>query len=308
MTEPPQVSDGDSAAVDVIVATRNREDDVARMLDSLRAQTMPHFRVAIVDQSDDVSRTRDLVADLEDSRFEHITDHARGKSRALNLGLRRTRASLVAFTDDDCVVDIFWLQELVSAAEMNPSAGVVFGNVVPGEHDPELQYIPGIKLRERVFDSVPNCTPWLLGMGASMLVRRAALSQVGGFDVDLGPGGTLRTGEEAELAFRMLRNGFAVVQHPAAEVVHHGARAIGDGTARRLITDASFAIAAGLGKHARARDRVAFRVFAQQLGDALRGMAIAMARRQPPFELRRTARLLEGFVAGLRAGPSVPAL
>ncbi len=79
------------------------------MLPTLAAQSLPSFRVLIMDQSDDVALAGELVAALDDDRFLHVPHTRRGKSKALNDGLRQSSAPFVAFTDDDCELPSDWL-------------------------------------------------------------------------------------------------------------------------------------------------------------------------------------------------------
>ena len=57
--------------LDVVIATRNRHDDLPRALRSLTEQSDAEIRVTIVDQSDDPSANVVAVVALDDERFRH---------------------------------------------------------------------------------------------------------------------------------------------------------------------------------------------------------------------------------------------
>lgn len=299
---------GSGAAIDVLVPTRDRPEDLARCLGSLAAQDIDELRCLVIDQSDEPDVNRRLIDELADPRIEHLVDHSRGKSRALNLGLRATTAPVVAFTDDDCTMAPDWLARGRRSLD-RPNVGVVFGLVTAAPHDPAAVYIPEVS-----FDGVHTVdrplfrSPGLIGMGADMFIDREVLERIGGFDEDLGPGGRLFTGEDCEIAYRALRHGFAVKQDPGLEVVHWGARPLEGHVARDLVTTAFFAIGAGYGKHARDRDVRALAVALDELGAAVAASLAALVRRRGPYHVRRITRFVQGFVAGVRSGPCVPAV
>lgn len=306
MTAEPSAADG--PVVDVLVATRDRHEDLARMLGTAVGQTHERFRLVVLDQSDDVEPNRRAVAALSDRRIEHVSDGRRGKSRALNLGLGLTDSPYVAFTDDDCELPPEWLERLLDALASRPTAGLAFGTLAPAAHEPDTHFIPSIAFSSRrVLCGPPDRAYGLIGMGANMIVRRAALDVTGLFDEDLGPGGVLHTGEECELGYRMLRSGFDVVQDPAPVVIHHGARTRAGGVASDLVNTGFFAIGGGYGKHVRRGDARALLVVVLELKVAVGAMLAALAARRPPYHLRRLRRFCAGVVAGLVRGPAWPA-
>ena len=62
------------------------------------------------------------------------------------------------------------------------------------------------------------------GIGANMAIRRSALEITGAFDEMLGAGGHFPSCEDGDMAYRMLKAGFALAHVPAAEVRHFGFR------------------------------------------------------------------------------------
>src|SRR3954454_4952353 len=126
---PPRVS--------VVMATHNRAQRLAAMLDSLREQTLPHddFEVIVVDDAstDDGATRRTLEEALPRGglalRVVH-RDRSRGPAVARNQGWHMAGAPLVAFTDDDCRAAPGWLAAAVAVADAHPGA------IVQGRTDP----------------------------------------------------------------------------------------------------------------------------------------------------------------------------
>lgn len=293
--------------VDVLVATRNRPDDLRRMLATVTSQTHEDFTLLVLDQSDDVGPNREAVADLGDERIVHVSQPDRGKSKALNDGLRRTDSAFVAFTDDDCELRSDWLEKGVSALRENEGTGMLFGTLTPFPHDETTHFVPAIDFAARRTLVGPLMrSHGLVGMGANMMIRRSALETVGMFDEDLGPGGRLHTGEEIELAYRVLRAEYDILQDPAPVIVHRGERPIAGNVATDLVNTGFFAMGAGYGKHLRARDWRAGAVAGHEILRVLGAMGSALARRRPPFHVRRLVAFTRGLLAGFVRGPGWP--
>jgi GT2 family glycosyltransferase len=293
--------------IDVVVATRNRPADLERLLPTLTAQTHRAFRALIVDQSDDPDPARRSVAACRDARISHLWHQAKGKSRALNLALAKTASPIVAFTDDDCTLPERWLETAVALFHRDGAIGMAFGNVTAAPHDAAEVFVPAVAFERATRLRGPLVrSHGLIGMGANMFVRRRTFEAVGHFDEDLGPGGELITGEECELAYRVLRSGFELVQTPELDVIHWGARPIAGGVAREMVTLAFFAIGAGYGKHIRKGDARAALVAAHETWLVVPLFVRALKERRRPFHLGRLGWLLKGIAVGIGRGPRIP--
>ena len=107
--------------LDVVIATRNRHDDLPRALRSLTEQSDAEIRVTIVDQSDDPSARRPRSWRSTTSA-SGIGRPRRGRSRAMNEAVTElVDADLITFTDDDCEFPPDWAASVVNAAAANPT-------------------------------------------------------------------------------------------------------------------------------------------------------------------------------------------
>lgn len=295
------------APIDVIVPTRDRPHDLPRMLGALAVQTHRDFRVLVFDQSADPGQNSASIKGLADPRFAHIVDDRRGKSLALNDGVRASTASILAFTDDDCTPAPDWLERSLTTFETHESVGLLFGNVIAYDHDDHDVFVPAREYRRATSYRGPVMrSHGVIGMGANMVVRRSALATTGLFDEDLGPGGRLRTGEDCELTYRMLRHGHVVLCDHELDVVHHGGRSIVGDVAADYVIDSYFAIGAGYGKHMRTGDVRAAAVALHELSRAGVLALASIVRRRRPFHVRRITGLVRGVIAGWRVGPNWP--
>lgn len=212
-------------AVSVLIPTRGRPDLIGQSVQAVLANDYDDFEVIVVDQSDD-DRTAVAVrrTAAADPRLRYVHTDPPGLSRAYNVGARLARASLLAFTDDDCVADPNWIASIVRAFAAEPDAEMLYGTVALPEallrHTGEVPTLP-ITRAERI---EPRGRFRLYGMGANFALKRALLERIGGFDEILGGGGPLRSSQDFDLQYRAYRAGAVVLLRPEVVVDHYGLR------------------------------------------------------------------------------------
>jgi GT2 family glycosyltransferase len=218
----------------VIVSTHDRPDRLAMCLPALLAQHYPDYEVIIVDNAPGTSATFDLVQQVADDhpRLRYVLEDAPGLSRGLNLGIRSARGAILAFTDDDVVVDIYWLLDLARAFSVTGDVTCVTGLVLPLELETPAQilfeeyggFTKGFS--RRVYDMAANhpheplfpYTAGRFGTGASMAFRADFLRSAGGFDPDL------QCGMDIAAFFQVIKRGHVLVYEPAALAYHNHRR------------------------------------------------------------------------------------
>ena len=104
----------DVPIVSVIIPTLNRKELLDNCLKSLYRMNYPtsNFEVLVVDGGSTDGTIQMLNNDFPDVRF--IIEKSKGRSGARNIGWKKAKGQIVAYTDDDCVVDENWLKILVS--------------------------------------------------------------------------------------------------------------------------------------------------------------------------------------------------
>jgi GT2 family glycosyltransferase len=214
----------DNHQISVVLATRNRADDVKEAVRTILSNDHPDFEVIVVDQSDDDLTEESLDPFAGHSRLHYFRTTRKGRSPGLNAGIREAGGALVIMTDDDCTVSSDWVRRFEAAFAEEPEIGVVFGNVVPARHDSAAGCIPAY-IRTTPFLARSLGDKWRVeGIGACMGVRRSVWQSLGGFDEMLGSGAPFMAGEDGDLALRALMAGHSIYETPAVEVEHHGMR------------------------------------------------------------------------------------
>jgi GT2 family glycosyltransferase len=232
------------AAVTVVICTRERPDDLARAIESLKAQSQKDFRVLVIDNAPTSDGTAEVVAGMRDGdlRLDYVVEPTPGLSWARNCALPHVDTDIVAWLDDDEVADQNWIAELTRAFRSVPDAAAVSGSVVPAELETWAQWwfeqygghTKGRGFAEAVFvgaDANGQSPLYPLppfGVGANMAFRTRALATMGGFDVGLGAGTPTRGGEDTLMFSQLLLAGHTVAYQPAALTRHFHRREVGE--------------------------------------------------------------------------------
>ena len=216
--------------ITVIVCTYNRSEALVKALDSLAASVLPKpisWEVLIVDNNSN-DQTREVVESFcrrYPGRFRYLFEPQPGKSHALNAGIREAQSGVLAFTDDDVIVEPSWLWNLTSALHGGGWAGAggriipVWPRATPGWLSTDDPHTMGAFV---AFDPGTEAGPLTRPpYGANMAFRREAFEKYGGFRTDLGPrpGSEIRR-EDTEFASRLLAGGERLRYEPAAVVRH----------------------------------------------------------------------------------------
>jgi glycosyltransferase involved in cell wall biosynthesis len=223
--------------VTVAVCTRNRASHLADCLDALMALDYPFdlLDIIVVDNAPVDTSTRDLVARYR--RVRYTCEPRPGLDNARNRAIAEARGDILAYTDDDVVVDAGWVRAVAQAFEEEPHAMCVTGLVVPDETDTPAQL-----LFERYGGFGRGFHRWVyragtavdavrdyggtgrFGTGANMAFRRRFFDAHGPFDPGLDVGTPANGGGDLEIFLRVLAQGHALVYEPAAMVRHRHRR------------------------------------------------------------------------------------
>jgi glycosyltransferase involved in cell wall biosynthesis len=224
--------------VSVVLCTRDREQLLRTALASVITALGPEDEVVVVDNAPRTDATATVVRELADPRLRYVLQPRPGLSVARNTGARAARGELLAFTDDDVVVDAGWVVGLSRGFTRTAGVGCVTGLVPSAELDTDAQHF-----FDRKVAWSSSCTPRLFdldgrrdegvlypysagifGTGANFAISREAFDVLGGFDEALGAGALTRGGEDLDWFVRTLTHGFVLAYEPSAVVWHRHRR------------------------------------------------------------------------------------
>jgi GT2 family glycosyltransferase len=203
MSKHPQVS--------LIIVSRDRPDDLKRVLASLRFQSHDNFEVIVVSNHDPL-----------DKRVKYVAFDQANISAARNIGVNNAAGSIVAFCDDDAIPEPEWLARLAPAFE-DGTVGIA-GGFVRGRNGISFQWT-GLETGQFGLDTPLEIDkPLTRGLlngkmlkvqGTNCAFRKSALISVGGFDE-----GFAFYLDETDLSWRLANANWQTSIIPNAEVQH----------------------------------------------------------------------------------------
>jgi glycosyltransferase involved in cell wall biosynthesis len=226
-----------------------------RQLRSLAQLKYGDFEIIVVDNAPTSTPTREICAKFNDVRY--VLEPRIGLDYARNTGWQAARNQIVAYTDDDAVVDPHWLAAL-SANYADPQVQCVTGTTYPLELETPAQvYFENYGGMQRGFHRrVYTAGTWStyfplgsgrFGAGVNLSLRRSALEAMGGFDPALDVGSLGRGGGDLDIMARVLRDGGKLVYEPCAICFHQHRRTMRQ--LRRQMFDYGYGFAVYCGKY-----------------------------------------------------------
>ncbi len=219
--------------VTVAVCTRNRVHNLGRCLTAIRGLVYPRLHILLVDNAPNTDAAERVVKrDFTDVRY--VTEPRPGLDWARNRAIMEAKGEIIAFTDDDVVVDPGWIDSVVRAFGEHADVMAVTGRVLPYELETEAQvafetyggFGKGLERKTcssrqgKGRSSGSHLAAGDLGTGANMAFRRSVFDAIGGFDPALDMGTPTGGGGDLEIFFRVVHEGYTLVYEPDAVVRH----------------------------------------------------------------------------------------
>jgi hypothetical protein len=115
--------------ISVVTPTHNRPDQLRRAIASVRAQSYGSWEMIVIDDGGELDSAA-VVTDAGDPRIRRSRIDNSGVCAARNRALSMATGSIVAYLDDDNVMDPSWLQAVAWAFAERPDVDVVYGGLV----------------------------------------------------------------------------------------------------------------------------------------------------------------------------------
>jgi GT2 family glycosyltransferase len=188
--------------VSIVIATKDRQNSLDRLLRSLRCQDYRPFEIVVVD---DGSETPVKPAGTEIRNFRNPKNL--GLSATRNFGISHAGGEFIAIFDDDVEIgDPTLLSRAVALARKYSDWGAIGFR--------QLRAEGAAHYMQPAAASVLCYAGQFFGYGA--LLRAAALRQVGGFEPMFG-----YYYEEIDLSLRLLDAGYSIIYDPSLSVTHY---------------------------------------------------------------------------------------
>jgi len=215
--------------VTISVCTRNRPGDLKLCLDALMKLPQKGQEILIIDNDPSNDDTKNLVAQYPSVKY--ILEERRGLNVARNRAIKEASNDIIAFTDDDALVEPNWLEALLKNFK-EQLVMCVTGMTMPLELETKgqeaFEYYSSFgkgfyKKRFSYFNTNPVSTG-NVGAGANMALRKNLVNEIGWFDEALDAGTPTHSGGDHEFFARILLAGYHIIYEPEALSWHRHRR------------------------------------------------------------------------------------
>ena len=202
----------DSLSISVIVCTRNGSKTLPACLESIKRLRYLKFEVLIIDDG-----STDAVPDIIKAypTVRAFRQEPSGLSAARNLGMKEARGTLLAYTDDDCMVHPDWLIHLARAFTSDEKVVAAGGPNIPppprNGTEAVVAAAPGSPAHVLLNDTEAEHLP-----GCNLAIRKTALEAIGGFRPVF-----TTAGDDVDICWRLREAGGTLKYVPGAMVWHH---------------------------------------------------------------------------------------
>jgi GT2 family glycosyltransferase len=211
----------------VIVCTHNRAHRLEQTLNSLQQMTVPFnlpWELIIVDNnsSDDTKEVIDNFVNKSSLNIKYVFERGQGLSRARNMGIQEASGNIIAFTDDDCIVDQYWITSISKEFHADESIVGIGGRVLLYN---KMDRPISIRVYEErdILSSTDRI--FKLMIGCNMAFARRVFDEIGLFDTDFGAGTRFASMEDIDFLYRVYKKGLKIIYSPDVLVYHnHGRR------------------------------------------------------------------------------------
>jgi len=161
--------------------------------------------------------------DNKEPKVIHLPLATKGRSKAINSGLKEISSFAIALTDDDCIMQKNWIDEAIKTLN-DPEIALVYGQTKA--YRPELhknKFCPStFKKKPNVFSITSKLGKhWLdVGFDNNAAIKNEVFKNIGSYKWWIGPGSLVPAAEDAEFILRALLAGYKIAYNPKMLVYH----------------------------------------------------------------------------------------
>ncbi|MVN93046.1 glycosyltransferase family 2 protein [Mucilaginibacter aquatilis] len=199
-----------SVIASVVIPTFKRPHLLRKCLEALLQQQFDKAAYEIIVVSDgpdsDTLKEVERFSGYEKPAVRYIAlPGKKGPAAARNLGWKSAQGSVIAFTDDDCIPQKSWLQNMVNNCAPGQEIALTGKVIVPLNDERPTDYELNTANLQTADFITANCA-----------CTKLALERAGGFDENF----SMAWREDSDLHFKLLKNGTPIKKVGNAVVVH----------------------------------------------------------------------------------------
>jgi glycosyltransferase involved in cell wall biosynthesis/ubiquinone/menaquinone biosynthesis C-methylase UbiE len=168
-------------AIDILMPSYNGRSTIKRAIQSVIDQTYANWNLIVI--NDGGEYLGDIIEDFHDSRIKYITSEHKGKSHALNIGLRNSDEELITYLDDDDLIYPIHLEELINGIKKENAEFVYVDWYEVSYNEHNIEFWRGIEIRQDVTPDMLITQNYI--NHKCILHTRKLINYIGGYDEDL---------------------------------------------------------------------------------------------------------------------------
>lgn len=230
LTEHPmETSTGIKPLISIIICTYNNADSLQITLNQLSDQALlePEMFELLVIDNNSSDHTAQIISTFTTTNlpYYHHTEPRQGLSHARNTGIEKAQGQYILFTDDDAEIYPNWLSNYLAKVR-STKADCIFGKIEVMWDQPQpwwyddsyAGFFAVVNHGEREIAVKDKSKPFF---GKNFCIKKSFLTDMGGFDPELGRKGTeLAGGEEILVFYKLIEQQLQVIYYPDLTVGH----------------------------------------------------------------------------------------
>jgi len=202
--------------ISIIVST-TKLSNIQKCLQSLFHQTYSNIEIIVVYHDDRVQQR--IMFPKNTPLIRYYWQKRKSLSASRNKGVHLARGAIIAFTDDDCVVNNNWAQTIYTAFKKHKDISCLTGNVF--SYKAAIRKIcPCTFSQKTTLITHPLYHSDFIGYGNNMAFRKNVFTGIGLFKEWMGVGSIGLSAEDAEMFERILLNSLTIL-HLSTLIVYH---------------------------------------------------------------------------------------
>ncbi|MDP3987095.1 MAG: glycosyltransferase family 2 protein [Nanoarchaeota archaeon] len=211
--------------ISIVIAAYNEEKHIKDCINSILDQSFKDFEIIVADDcsSDKTAETIKSIS-LKNPKVKPIfLKENRGRSQALNEGIKKAQGKYIAFIDGDDLMAPERLEKQHLFLENNPEISLVYSDFVQFGEDREEKMIKSVEFKENPLEIIKNSYKKNLPEdtmpsqilhekdfipGGSVMLRKKIFDE----DISLDP--ELRNSEDYDLWLQIIGHGFQIAKIP----------------------------------------------------------------------------------------------
>ena len=205
--------------ISVIIVTKNRPIKLSQALKSVFENKIKANEVIVINEGSSLQKIKRKFPQ-KSLKFFNLAKTNLSSGR--NLAIKKAKSEIIAFTDDDCIVDENWLANIEKSFKKSPQTVAVFGKVNPYLKNKNLKHFCPCTITRKKEKTIkkPSYHVKNIGYGNNMAFKSSIFKKEKNFKTWLGAGSIGMSAEDAEIALRLLLRGYQLKYDPTIKVKH----------------------------------------------------------------------------------------